>query len=97
MKATGQLLRNGNFSFLGVNQGAINPNVRATYVFGVDRSGNLPTGPFPGRPDIRFDATVVIKIVPGQAPTVTVTDLAKKTSTTVQNPRCRSRARRSAW
>ena len=97
VKATGQLLPNGSFSFLGVNQGAINPNVRATYVFGVDRSGNLPTGPFPGRPDIRFDATVVIKIVPGQATTVTVNDLANKTSTTVQNPACRSRARRSAW
>ena len=39
VKATGTLLRNGSFRFLGVNQGAINPNVRATYVFGVDRSG----------------------------------------------------------
>jgi hypothetical protein len=29
---------------------------------------------------------VAIKIVPGQAPTVTVSDLAKKTSTTLQNP-----------
>jgi hypothetical protein len=83
VKATGQLLRDGSFRFLGVVQGAIDPNVRATYVFGVDRNGNLPTGPFPGRPDIRFDATVVIKIVPGQAPTVTVTDLANKKSTTV--------------
>ena len=58
----------------------------ATYVFGVDRSGKLPTGPFPGRPDIQFDATVVVKIVPGQATTVTVNDMANKTSTTVQNP-----------
>lgn len=81
--ATGLLLRDGSFRFVGVNQGVIDPNVRATYVFGVDRSGHLPTGPFPGRPDIRFDATVVIKIVPGQSPTVTVTDLANKTSTTV--------------
>ena len=85
VRATGKLLRDGSFRFLGVNQGVINPNVRATYVFGVDRSGNLPTGPFPDRPNIRFDATVVIKIVPGQSPTVTVTDLANKTSTTVQN------------
>jgi hypothetical protein len=83
VKATGKLLRDGSFSFLGVNQGAIDPNVRATYVFGVDRNGNLPTGPFPGRPDIRFDATVAIKIVPGQSPTVVVTDLANKTSTTL--------------
>ena len=84
VKATGTLLRDGSFRFLGVNQGVIDPNVRATYVFGVDRSGHLPVGPFPGRPDIRFDATVVIKIVPGQSPTVTVMDLANKTSTTVQ-------------
>ncbi len=81
--ASGQLLPDGNFRFLGVNQGIINPNVPATYVFGVDRSGHLPTGPFPDRPDIRFDATVVVKIVPGQSPTVTVTDLASKTSTTL--------------
>ena len=84
VKATGTLLRDGSFRFLGVNQGVIDPNVRATYVFGVDRSDHLPVGPFPGRPDIRFDATVVIKIVPGQSPTVTVMDLANKTSTTVQ-------------
>jgi hypothetical protein len=86
VKATGQLRRDGSFSFVGVNQGAIDPNVPATYVFGVDRSGHLPTGPFPGRPDIQFDATVVVKIVPGQATTVTVNDMANKTSTTVQNP-----------
>ncbi len=81
--ASGQLLPDGNFRFLGVNQGTINPNVLATYVIGVDRSGHLPTGPFPDRPDIRFDATVAVKIVQGQSPTVTVTDLASKTSTTL--------------
>jgi hypothetical protein len=84
VKATGELLRDGSFRFVGVNQGAINPNVAATYVFGIDRSGRLPMGPFPGRPDIRFDATVVIKLVAGQSPTVKATDLATKTSTTVQ-------------
>jgi hypothetical protein len=85
VKAIGKLLRDGSFRFVGVNLGVIDPNVRATYVVGVDRSGNLPTGPFPGRPDIRFDATVVIKIVPGQATTVTVMDLATKKSTPLQN------------
>ena len=69
VKATGELLRNGSFRFIGVNQGAINPDVTATYVFGVNHNGHLPTGPFPGRPDIRFDATVAIKIVPGKSPT----------------------------
>ncbi len=83
VKATGTLLRDGSFRFLGVNKGVINPNVRATYVIGVDRSGHLAAGSFPGRPNIRFDATIAIKIVPGQSPTVTVTDLANKTSTTL--------------
>jgi hypothetical protein len=86
VKATGKLLRDGSFKFVGVNLGAIDPNVRATYVFGIDRSGNLPTGPFPGRHDIRFDATVVIKIVPGKATTVTVMDLANKRITPLQAP-----------
>src|SRR5262249_23972968 len=86
VKATGELLRNGNFRFVGANRGAINPNVTATYVFGVDRNGNLPTGSFPGRPNIRFDATVAIKIVPGKSPSVVVTDVANKTTTTVQDP-----------
>jgi hypothetical protein len=86
VKASGKLLRNGNFSFTGVNKGAINLNVQATYVFGIDRNGHLPTGPFPDRPNIRFDATVAIKIVPGKSPTVVVTDIANKTTTTVQDP-----------
>ena len=85
VKATGTLLRGGSFHFVGLTQGVIDPNVRATYVFGVDRNGHLPTGTFPGRPNIRFDATIAIKIVPGQSPTVTVTDLTNKTSTTVQD------------
>jgi hypothetical protein len=85
VKATGTLLRDGSFHFVGVTQGVIDPNVRATYVFGVDRNGHLSTGPFPGRANIRFDATIVIKIVPGTSPTVTVADLANKTTTTVQD------------
>ena len=36
--------------------------------------------------EIRFDATVAVKIVPGESPTVVVTDLANKTTTTVQAP-----------
>jgi hypothetical protein len=83
VKASGQLLRNGNFRFLGVNQDAINPSVLATYVIGVDRNGHLPTGPFPDRPNIRFDATIAIKIVPGKATTAVVTDIANKTTTTL--------------
>jgi hypothetical protein len=79
--AAGFRSSNGNFEFIGVNQGAIDPKVQATYVFGIDRSGKLPTGPFPNRPNIRFDAVVVVKVVPGNAPTATVTDLAANKST----------------
>ena len=43
--AIGQIQPNGSFLFVGVNLGTINPNVPATYVFGIDRSGKLPTGP----------------------------------------------------
>lgn len=71
----GEVLRDGDFLFAGFNAGTIDPSVPATYVFGVDRSGALPTGPFPGRPDVRFDAVVVVKLVPGQATTATVIDL----------------------
>ena len=93
VRASGTLLRNGSFRFVGANQGVINPNVTATYVFGVDRNGHLPTGPFPGRPDVRFDATVAIKVVPGQAPGVVVTDLANRTTTTVPDASLRIRGK----
>ena len=33
----------------------------------IDRSGKLPAGAFPGRPDIRFDALVVVTFTPGKA------------------------------
>jgi hypothetical protein len=73
--AAGELLPSGDFEFLGVNQGPINPAVTATYVFGIDRSGKLPPGPFPNRPNIRFDALIVVKLVPGKALTASVLDL----------------------
>jgi hypothetical protein len=79
--AAGELRPDGNFVFVGVNQGAIDPNVQATYVFGVDRNGALPPGPFPGRPDIRFDALVVVTLVPGMAPTASVIDLVSHKTT----------------
>ena len=56
----------------------LNPNVPANYVFGIDRNGALPTGPFAGRPDIRFDALVVISVTPGKATTASVIDLTGK-------------------
>jgi uncharacterized protein (TIGR03118 family) len=73
--AAGERLPDGDFEFVGANQGAIDPKVRATYVFGIDRNGKLSPGPFLGRPDIRFDAVVVVTLTPGQSPTASVTDL----------------------
>jgi uncharacterized protein (TIGR03118 family) len=81
--AAGERLPNGSFEFVGVNQGAIDPEVPATYVFGIDRSGKLPAGAFPGRPDIRFDALVVVTLTPGKAPSAIVTDLATNKSTSL--------------
>jgi uncharacterized protein (TIGR03118 family) len=73
--AAGERLANGHFEFVGVNQGAIDPKVQASYVFGVDRSGKLSPGPFPDRPDVRFDAVVVVSLTPGHPPAASVTDL----------------------
>lgn len=77
----GELLPNGSFDFIGVNQGRIDPNTRATFVFGVDRNGKLSPGPFPGRPDIRFDVVIVVKLAPGLTPSASVVDLANHTTT----------------
>jgi hypothetical protein len=77
--AAGELLPSGNLLFVGVNQGKIDPTVPQTYVWGVDRNGNLPTGPFPGRPDIRFDAVVVLTLKPGQPTTAVVNAGGKST------------------
>jgi uncharacterized protein (TIGR03118 family) len=79
--ASGRRLPDGSFRFVGVNQGSINPGVAATYVFGIDRSGTLPAGPFAGRPDIRFDALVVVSIKPGGKTTASVIDLANHKTT----------------
>src|SRR5205807_9219317 len=81
--AAGERLPNGDFEFVGVNQGAIDPKVPATYVFGIDRNGKLAVGPFPDRPDIRFDALVVVSVQPGRAPTASVIDLTTHKSTSL--------------
>jgi hypothetical protein len=87
VKASGQLLKDGSFTFTGVNRGAIDPNMPATYVFGIDRSGHLPTpGPIPGHPDLQGDATVYVQIRPGMAPTVKVYQLETNQYTTLQDP-----------
>ena len=77
--ASGKLLRSNTFQFIGTNQGRISPNVPALFVFGIDRSGNLPTGPFPGRPNIKFDAGRGRRPVnPSSAPTAEVVGLQQR-------------------
>lgn len=78
--ATGTLLADGSFRFSGTNQGRIT-SAPAVYVFGVDRSGSLPSGPFTGRPGIRFDAVVVVSLDQALHPTALVKDLASQKTT----------------
>jgi hypothetical protein len=53
-----------------------------------------PAGVHDGRPDIRFDASVAIKIVPGESPSVVVTDLANRTTATVPGANLRMSGKR---
>ena len=80
MKASAELSPNGDFTFTGTNEGRIN-KTPAVYVWGIDRNGNLPAGPFTGRPNIRFDAVVVVSLDSSLTPTASVTDLATGTTT----------------
>src|SRR5262249_11703401 len=75
VKASAQLSANGqNFTFTGTNKGRIN-KTPAVYVWGVDRSGNLSPGPFMNRPNIKFDAVVIVSLKTSSTPTVQVMDL----------------------
>ena len=75
-----ELSRNGKFTFTGTNQGRIN-TVPAVYVWGIDRNGNLPSGPFTNRPNIKFDAVVIVTLGPPRHLTAEVVDLAHGNST----------------
>lgn len=70
----------GNFTFTGTNQGRIG-NTPAVYVWGLDRNGNLPTGPFAGRPNIRFDALVIVRPDATSLPTAQVVNLVRGNTT----------------
>jgi hypothetical protein len=80
VKAGGELSPSGTFTFTGTVQGAIN-KAPAVYVWGVDRNGNLPAGPFTDRPNVKFDALVIVSLNSALKPTATVDDLASGTST----------------
>jgi hypothetical protein len=78
--ANGQLSSNGSFTFTGTNQGRIT-KAPAVYVWGIDRNGNLSAGSFKGRPNIKFDAVVVVTLNHSLKPTAMVVDIAKGTTT----------------
>ncbi|MHC5539256.1 hypothetical protein ACYOEI_13645, partial [Singulisphaera rosea] len=74
VKASAMLSSDGNFTFTGTNLGKIT-SAPAVYVWGIDRNGNLPDGPFTGRPNIKFDAVVVVTLDSSLHATAKVTDL----------------------
>jgi hypothetical protein len=80
VKASAELMSSGTFVFTGTNQGTIN-KAPAVYVWGLDRNGNLPPGPFTGRPNVKFDALVVVRLDSSLTPTATVMDLTNGTTT----------------
>jgi hypothetical protein len=74
--AGARLFPGGMIVLSGATHGEFVAGPPATYVFGIDRNGHLPPGPFPGRPNIRFDALVVVTLKsPPAPPTATVMDL----------------------
>ena len=67
-------MRSNTFTFTGTVQGKINDS-GDIYVWGIDRNGQLGPGPFQGRPNIKFDAVVVVTLNDSLAPTAQVIDL----------------------
>ena len=80
VKASAKLSRSGNFTFTGTNAVQINKGP-AVYVWGIDRSGNLSAGPFTGRPNIKFDAVVIVSLDSSLTATAKVVDLSSGVTT----------------
>jgi hypothetical protein len=82
VRASGELSSNGSFTFTGTNRGRITESP-AVYVWGIDRSGNLPAGPFKNRPNIKFDAVVVVTVDASLTPSAKLVDVANGTTTSL--------------
>ena len=80
VKASTERSPNGNFTFTGTNVGKIKTGSVA-YVWGIDRNGNLPPGFFTDRPNIKFDAVVVVSLDSSLRATASVIDIANGTTT----------------
>jgi len=83
VKASGKLSADGStFVFTGTNKGPINA-APAVFVWGIDRNGNLPPGFFDNRPNVKFDAEVIVTLDASLTPTAKILDLSKGTLTTL--------------
>src|SRR5579883_916565 len=80
VKASGKLAHNGTFTFTGTNKGRIDQGP-AVYVWGIDRSGQLSSGPFPNRPGVTFDAVVIVSFDSSLRPTAQVMDFVSGATT----------------
>jgi hypothetical protein len=74
VRASGKLSARGSFTFTGTVQARINMG-GADFVWGIDRNGNLSSGPFQGRPNIKFDAVVIVALSSSLSVTAHVVDL----------------------
>jgi hypothetical protein len=81
VRATGKLSPDeSTFTFTGTNQGRITRSP-AVYVWGIDRSPTPPPSPFENRPNVQFDAVVVVSVDASHTPTAFVQDLASGVQT----------------
>ena len=80
VKASGKLIGGHTFVFTGTNQGRIKQGP-ATYVWGVNRSGNPLPGPFDGRPNIGFDAVIIVQLDNSLTPKAQILDLTSGATT----------------
>jgi hypothetical protein len=75
-------MSSNTFTLTGTVQGKINDS-DDIYVWGIDRNGQLGTGPFQGRPNVKFDAVVVVTLDQSLTPTAQVSDLTSGATTTL--------------
>jgi hypothetical protein len=80
VRASAELSRGGKFTFTGTDQGRINM-APAVFVWGIERNENLPPGPFTDRPNIKFDAVVIVTLAPKHHVTAKVVDFTNGAST----------------
>jgi hypothetical protein len=70
------------FTITGTVQGKITDS-QGLYVWGFDRNGNLPAGPFTNRPNVKFDAVVAVSLDSSLTPTAKVIDISTFNITTL--------------